>query len=99
MGLKFRRNHSISLRFRDKHVFVFYAEIQDGHQKWLENDFWEKLQVECPNTLLVKKFVKIALSRSVYEINTFLYLTKKFKMAAKTGLKLYYVIAYQNVDE
>ena len=21
-------------------LFVFYAEIQDGRQKWRENDFW-----------------------------------------------------------
>ena len=36
---KFHRNHSISLRFQDKRVFVFNTEIQDGRQKWRENDF------------------------------------------------------------
>ena len=36
---------SISLRFQDKRVLVFHTEIQDGHQKWRENDFWEKLPV------------------------------------------------------
>ena len=35
-GQKFRQNNSIMLRFRDKHVFVFYTEIQDGCQKWRE---------------------------------------------------------------
>ena len=28
------RNHSILYHFRDKYVSVFYAEIQDGRQKW-----------------------------------------------------------------
>ena len=23
--------------------FVFYADIQNGHQKWQENDFWQKV--------------------------------------------------------
>ena len=36
-GQKFCRNLSISHRFRDKRVFAFYAEIQDGSQKWREN--------------------------------------------------------------
>ena len=31
-GQKFCQNRSISLCFRDKHVFVFYTEIQDGRQ-------------------------------------------------------------------
>ena len=39
VGQKFRRNRSILLRFRDKLVFAFNAEIQDGRQKWRENDF------------------------------------------------------------
>ena len=30
----------ISLHFRDKRVFAFYAEIQDGRQKWPEKLFW-----------------------------------------------------------
>ena len=37
--------------------------------------------------LWVKNFVEIALSRSV-ELNGFLRLTQKFKMAAKTGRKM-----------
>ena len=32
-GQKFRQNSSSLFRFQDKHVFVFYAEIQDGSQK------------------------------------------------------------------
>ena len=39
VGQKFRQNRCISLRFQDKFVFAFNAEIQDGRQKWRENDF------------------------------------------------------------
>ena len=63
---------SKSLRFRDKHVFAFNAEIQDGRQKWRENNFCKKLPVDSGDTLWVKIFVEIALSRSVSEINAFL---------------------------
>ena len=51
---------------------AFNAEIQDGRQKWRENDFCENWPVGCENTLQVKNFVEIALSRSVSEINAFL---------------------------
>ena len=40
---KFRQNRSISLRFRGKHVFAFYAEIHDGCQKWRENVLLQKV--------------------------------------------------------
>ena len=36
-GKQFRRNRSVSQCFQDKHVFVFYAEIQNGREKWEEN--------------------------------------------------------------
>ena len=39
MGQKLHQNRSILLRFRDKHVFAFNAEIQDGHQKWPGKNF------------------------------------------------------------
>ena len=39
VGQKFRRNHSIPHRFRDKCTVAFYAEIQHGCQKWQESDF------------------------------------------------------------
>ena len=67
--------------------FSFYAEIQDGRQKWQENDFLEKSPVDSENTLWVKNFVEIDLSHSVSEINMFLHLRQKFKMAAKSGGK------------
>ena len=41
------------------------------------------MPVDSADTLRVKNFVEIALSRSVSEINTFLYFTQKFKTAAK----------------
>ena len=41
--------------------FPFYAEIQNGHQKWRENDFWEKSLVDSADNLWVKNFVEIAL--------------------------------------
>ena len=28
------------------HFFAFHAEIQNGHQKWRENDIWEKSPVD-----------------------------------------------------
>ena len=36
---KFCQNRSISHRSRDKCFSAFYAEIQDGHQNWWENNF------------------------------------------------------------
>ena len=58
VGHKLRWNHSISLHFWNKQ-----AEIQDGHQKWWENDFCKKSLVESTDTLWVKNFVEINLSR------------------------------------
>ena len=66
---------------------MFYAEIQNGHQKLHENDFWEKSPVDSADNLRVKNFVEIALSCPVSEITAFLRLTQKFKMAAKSGWK------------
>ena len=78
MDQKSCRNRK-SLRFQDKHVFVFKVEIQEGRQKW------KKMIFESTDTLRVKNFIENALSRSVIEINTFLHLTQKFKMANKSG--------------
>ena len=65
--------------------FAFNAEIQDGRQKWCQNDFCKKSPVDSADTLSLKNFVEITLSRSVSEINLFLRLTQKLKMAAKSG--------------
>ena len=67
-GRKFHRNCSISHHFGDKCVFAFYAEIQDGRQKWQENNISQNLPEDCADTLLVKTFVEIALSHTVSEI-------------------------------
>ena len=47
---------------KDKCMFAFYVEIQDGHQKWRENDFWEKSPDNSADTFGVKNFTEIALS-------------------------------------
>ena len=70
-GQKLRRNRSISHRFRDKGAFAFYAEIQDGRQKWRESDFCLKSPVYSSYTRWAKNFVKLALSRTVSEISVF----------------------------
>ena len=64
---------------------MFNTEIQDGCQKWQENDFREKSAVDSADTLRLKNFFKIPVSRFVSEISGFLRLTQKFKMAAKSG--------------
>ena len=87
MGQKFRQNRSIFLCFQDKRVFALKAEIQDGRQRWRDNNFWGKSPVDSADTVRVKKIFEIALSFSVSEINTFLRFMQKFKMAAKSGGK------------
>ena len=97
VGQKIRRNRSISYRFRDKCIFVFYAEIQDGCQKWWKSDFGEKSPVDSTDTLGIKNFVEIALSYTVSEINTFLRFMQKFKMAAKNGGKAIFAKIWQYI--
>ena len=54
-------------------VFLHLTQkLEDGHQKWRENDFCEKSAVDSADTLWVKIFVEMALSRSLPEINVFL---------------------------
>ena len=85
----FRQNSRWQPKFdsQDKCVFVFYAEIQDGCQKWQQSDFCEMSPVHSADALRVKKFIKITLSRTISEINALLHFTQKFKMAAKSGGK------------
>ena len=52
------------------YFLAFYAEIQDGCQRWRANDFYEKSPVASADALGVKNFIQIALSHSVSEINT-----------------------------
>ena len=72
--------------------FAFYPEIQDGHQKWRENNFCEKSPVDSADKLQVKNSVEITLFRSVSKINTFLCLTQNFKMATKSGGKMFFFV-------
>ena len=49
--------------FSDKCVFVFYAEIQDGHQKWQKDHLLgEKMPNESADTLGVKNFAESTIS-------------------------------------
>ena len=45
-------------QFVEMYFLAFYAEIQNGHQKWREKYFWEKLPVDSADKLRVKNFVK-----------------------------------------
>ena len=49
--------------------------------------FGEIMPVDSADTLWVKNFVEIALSRSVSDINTFLHFMQKLEMASKSGRK------------
>ena len=51
--------------------FAFYTENQYDHQKWQENNFWEKLPDDSVDTRGVKNFTETALSRIVSEIKAF----------------------------
>ena len=65
-------------------INTFYTEIQDGCQKWWENDFCDKSPIESAETLRIKNFGEITLALSVSKINSFLHFMKKFKIASKS---------------
>ena len=67
--------------------FHFTQKFKMATKKWRQSDFCKMSPVHSADTLWVQNFVKIALSRTVCEINTFLRFTQKFKMAAKSGGK------------
>ena len=58
-------------RSQDKCVFAFYAEIQDGRQKWQESDFCEKPPVDSADNLQVRNYVETTLSQTACQINVF----------------------------
>ena len=64
-------------------VFVFNAEIQDGHQKWRENKFSKKCQTTLCIPWGLKNFVKIIPPHTVSEKKAFLSFMQKFMMAGK----------------
>ena len=78
-----------------KWLYLVHTEIKDGRQKVtgkrflgkVASFFSEKLLVESTDTLGVKKFAQIALSRTVSKINAVLRFMLKFKMATKSGRK------------
>ena len=57
-GQKFQQNRSISHRYRNKCVFAFYAEIQDGRQIWWEIYFWGNSRIDSVDTLGSKIWLK-----------------------------------------
>ena len=67
MAAKILTKSLISLCFQDKRVCAFKAEIQDGRQKWRENNFWEKTE----DTLRVKNFCRNRSISLLSEINAF----------------------------
>ena len=71
--------------------FCILHRIQDGYQKWQQSNFCEMLPVHSADTLWVKNFIKITLSRTVSKKNACLHFTQKFKMAAKNGRKVIFV--------
>ena len=60
MGKKFRQNRSSTHRLWDKYIFAFYAEGQDGRQKWRENDFLQKLASRPCGSKISSKSLKLA---------------------------------------
>ena len=67
--------------------YAFDTEIQDGRQKWRENDFGQNSPLDSADALQIKNFVEIVLSHTVSKINAFLHFTQKFKTAAKNDGK------------
>ena len=65
----------------------FTQKFKMAAQKWQEKHFWEKSPVHFEDTLCVKNFVQIALSRTFSDINAYLHFTKKFKIVAQIGAK------------
>ena len=68
MDQKFHRNRSISHGFQDTGIFVFCNFCEKFKNS-------EKPPLDSADTLWVKNFVEIALSRSISEINAFLCVT------------------------
>ena len=77
------------LRFTQK------FKMPTNYENGAKNYFWEKSPVDSADTLGVKTFDEIVLSRTVSEINAFMCFTQKFKMAAKNGGKMIYGKCHQ----
>ena len=81
VGQIFLQNRTVSM-INMLCFFLFYAEIQDGRQKWWENNICQQVADDSAYILGLKNFVEIALSCIVSKIHVFLHFTQKFKMAA-----------------
>ena len=84
VGQKCHRNRSITLRFQDKWIFAFYAEIQDGRQKWREKVLLQKVASRLCRYPVGQKFRR---NLSILLSETLFLVLRKFKMAAKSGGK------------
>ena len=76
-------------------IFFFFFGVLHRNSRWPpksggENNFCKKSPVDSADTMRVKNFVEIAPSCSISEINVFLCLTQKFKMATKSGGKTFF---------
>ena len=82
---------TISHCFRDKCVFAFYAEIQDGRQKWHENDFcrYPVGQKFRQNSSISHRFREKCVLRFM----------QKFEMAAKNGGKTIFGETHQKTAD
>ena len=69
--LQVKKLVEITLTHSVSEINMFYAKIQDGCQKWQENDFCENSPVESAHTVWFKNLVEISLASSVSEINPF----------------------------
>ena len=69
--------------FKKKMFLHFMQKFKMAAKNSGKNDFWEKLPVDFGDTLRGQNFAEIDLSRTVSEINSFLRLHQKFKMAGK----------------
>ena len=82
--VKIAPSHTVS----EINVFLrFYTEIQDGHQKWWKNDFWEKLPVDSTDILRVKNFIELTISHTISQINQFFVLHRNSRLPPKMAGK------------
>ena len=77
-------------------AFGFYAEIQDGRQKWQESNFCEKPPVDSADNLQVRNFVKITLSQMVCQINMFRVLHRNSRWPPKNKERRFYAVPNWN---
>ena len=85
VGQKFRRNRSITLRFRDFLRFTqkFKMVAKSGGKMF----FCKKSPVDSGDTLWVKNFVEISLSCSVSKINAFFLFYANSRWRPKVAVK------------